>query len=69
MSTVAGSPPAGGDETRATAVMAVSWIFFAVSTLFIVVRMYVRTAYDKRIWWDDVAACFTAVRTARRMAP
>ena len=57
-----GPPPPGGDQNRASEVLAFTWTLEIVSVIFVVGRMYSRTKLTRNVWWDDWCVCFALVR-------
>lgn len=50
--------PAGGDQSRASELLIVTWIECDASMIFIVLRFYTRTKVTGNLWYDDWAIFF-----------
>ncbi|KAF9872408.1 hypothetical protein CkaCkLH20_10235 [Colletotrichum karsti] len=46
-------PMPSGDPSVATMVLSSAWTMFSISTIFLWLRIYCRSARTKKMWWDD----------------
>lgn len=54
-------------ENRGPIVLAVCWSFVAIATLFVVARLFVRGALQRRLWADDYFTIMALVWTSHHL--
>lgn len=69
MATPLGSAPLDGDRNRAFELLTVSWLFFSISTVLVIGRMYSRVVVKRNVWWDDWIICVTLASHTRPFFP
>lgn len=62
-------PPPDADGNRSRELLTVTWIFCALSSLVVGLRLYVRVRMTRNLWWDDWVMFFTMVRGNPRRGP
>ncbi|KAL8952534.1 MAG: hypothetical protein Q9222_001564 [Ikaeria aurantiellina] len=58
-----GTAPPGGDTSRASELLAATWIEFSISLVFVGLRFYTRIKITRNLWYDDWVILFTMVLT------
>ena len=56
------APPPDAEGNRSRELLTVTWIFCALSSLVVGLRLYVRVRMTRNLWWDDWVMFFTMVR-------
>ena len=58
-----GPPPVGGDQSRAGVANGIGWTLAAISTIFVILRLYTRIKLTRNQGWDDLLIVISTVGT------